>query len=131
MDEYNTSTKFHMLAVLGNPDSSNPYSSDYFDYVEVVTNFTEQMLNPININLGTYYGSGGTKDLYMDMCAIKVDLQNLYDRENLASIKGYTKGTNELKNELDYINSHYGKGEQIVNFGSPGDNDDVYIAGYP
>lgn len=131
MDQYNTSTKLHMLAVLGNPDSSNPYSSGYFDYVEVITNFTQEMLNPISINLGTYDESGQTKDLYMDMCAIKVDLQNLYDRSSLENIGGNTKGTNELKNELDYINNHYGKGEQIVNFGSPEANDDVYIAGYP
>ncbi len=131
MDEYNTSTKLHMLAVLGNPDSSNPYSSGYFDYVQAIINFTEETLNPISINLGTYDDSGETKDLYMDMCAIKVDLQNLYDTSNLVNIGGNTKGTNELKNELDYINNHYGKGEQIVNFGSPEANDDVYIAGYP
>lgn len=131
MDEYNTSTKLHMLAVLGNPDSSNPYSSGYFDYVQAIINFTEGTLNPISINLGTYDDSGETKDLYMDMCAIKVDLQNLYDTSNLVNIGGNTKGTSELKNELDYINNHYGKGEQIVNFGSPEANDDVYIAGYP
>ncbi|MDE6477137.1 MAG: hypothetical protein K2L48_02990 [Mycoplasmoidaceae bacterium] len=60
----------------------------------------------------------------MDICAFKVDLTNAY----------YNVGSNStFKDQIDYINSHYLKGANIVNVNEQAlsSKSKVYMAGFP
>ncbi len=124
-----------MLAVIGNPESYNPYTSNYGDYVQASKTSIKDMLstlNPITVKVGTYTESSTTKDLYMDMCAFTLDLTTTYSAIN-TTINGSNKGVSQLKSEINNINNHYGIGEKIVNINTDklSLNENVYIAGYP
>lgn len=129
MDAYAESSR--LLCVIGNPDSSNPYTSGYENYIPTMPSYTQEDLSPITVNVGTYTDGSETKDLYMDMCAITVNLQNAYNSSS--SIAGASKGVSNFKEQIDYINNEYGVGEKIVsiNTDKPSIGDEVYIAGYP
>lgn len=123
-----------VLAVIGNPESCNPYTSTYGDYIQASGTIKNQIeaINPITVKVGTYVDGSDTKDLYMDMCALTLDLSLTYNQIN-STLSGTTKGVSQLKSEIDYINNHYGIGENIVNISTNKVllNQDIYIAGYP
>lgn len=123
-----------VLAVIGNPKSCNPYTSTYGDYIQASGTIKNQIeaINPITVKVGTYVDGSDTKDLYMDMCALTLDLSLTYNQIN-STLSGTTKGVSQLKSEIDYINNHYGIGENIVNISTNKVllNQDIYIAGYP
>lgn len=128
-----SSTSTALLALRGNQDANNPYRSFITDAVPTFNGYTETTFNPIFLYLGTFTDplTEETKDLYMDMCAIKLDLTFAMNQsKNLAN---QAKGVSQFKEEVNYINDHYAKGENIVNISNVGATTDeqVYIAGYP
>lgn len=122
------------LAVMGNPESCNPYASTYGDYIQASGTIKDQIqtLNPITVKVGTYTDGSDTKDLYMDMCALTLDLSLTY-KQIKTTLSGTTKGVSQLQSEINYINNNYVIGEKIVNINTNkvSLNQDLYIAGYP
>lgn len=124
----NRSNTTHQLGFASNV--YDPYSYKkiefYNDYAinesTTANNFTT--LTPAFVSFGEVQIGDISLPAYMDICAFKVDLTNAYNN---------SRSNSTFKDQIDYINSHYLKGANIVNINEHAlsSKSKVYMAGFP